>query len=274
MMLVITIIIWYPILNTENHKTLSVSFLDVGQGDAIFVTTPSGRQILIDGGKDNSVLHQLNDVMPFWDRSIDVVVATHPDADHIGGLVEVLKRYRVATFVYSGVEQDTQENNAILSLVLEKDIYSVAARRGQTYDFGDGVTMTILFPDREVRELESNAASVVARVDFGAHSFLLTGDAPKMIEEYLLSLGNDQLQSTVLKAGHHGSKTSSSPLFVGFVAPEYVVMSRGCNNRYGHPHEEVIAVLNNFEITTFDTCDDGRVTFTSDGQILQIEGFD
>ncbi|QSH39238.1 MBL fold metallo-hydrolase [Candidatus Kaiserbacteria bacterium] len=263
--------IWYPILSTESKRILTVSFLDVGQGDAIFIETPSGRQILVDGGKDNRVLHQLNDAMPFWDRSIDVVVATHPDADHIGGLIEVLKRYRVDTFVHSGVAHDTEENTALASLVAEKDVRSVLAKRGQVYDFGDGTTITILFPDRPVSALESNAASIIAQVTFGKHSFLLTGDSPKMIEEYLLSLGGDQLQSTVLKVGHHGSKTSSSPLFVGFVAPEYAVLSRGCDNRYGHPHEEVIAVLNSFEIATFDTCDDGRVTFTSNGQILQIK---
>lgn len=264
-------LVWWMVLEKEGDKTLTVSFLDVGQGDAIFITTPSGRQVLVDGGRNSKVLQELNSVMPFWDRSIDIVIATHPDADHIRGLIEVFKRFDVTTFVHSGVEHDTEEAEALRTAVINEQSNDILARRGQVYDFGDGTRITILFPDRDVSGMESNAASVIAKVVFGEHSFLLTGDSPKMIEEYLLSLSTEDVQSTVLKAGHHGSKTSSSPLFVGFVEPQYVVLSRGCSNSYGHPHQEVLDTFTSFEIQTLDTCIDGRVTFTSDGQILRAQ---
>ncbi|MBL4644521.1 MAG: hypothetical protein JKX80_01505 [Candidatus Pacebacteria bacterium] len=119
--------------------------------------------------------------------------------------------------------------------------------------------------------MESNAASIILKVTFGEHSFLLTGDSPKHIENYVASLDTQLLASTVLKAGHHGSKTSSSETFIGFVNPEYVVLSRGCENSYGHPHQEVLDVLNNFNIEILDTCEEGTVTFSTDGTILQIK---
>lgn len=263
--------IWYGVFGQERSSQLDVSFLDVGQGDAIFIKTPSGRQVLIDGGRGSKVLQELNKVMPFWDRSIDIVIATHPDSDHISGLIDVFKRYDVETFVHSGVAHDTEEARTLEAVASSEQSNNILAHRGQVYDFGDGVRIAILFPDRDVSRMESNAASIIAKVSFGEHSFLLTGDSPVMIEEYLLSLSTEEVQSTVLKAGHHGSKTSNSPLFVGFAEPEYVVMSRGCDNSYGHPHQEVTDTFTVFEVQILDTCINGRVTFTSDGQTLRVQ---
>ena len=266
-----TWLIWLPTLNGKDATTLTVTFLDVGQGDAIFIETPSGRQILIDGGRDNSVLRELGKVMSFLDRSIDIVVATHPDADHITGLIEVFKRYEISTFLRPGVKHDTPATQSLFSTLGSGNTEEILARRGQVFDFGDGVYIRVLFPDRDVSDLESNAASIILKVTFGEHSFLLTGDSPKHIENYVASLDTQLLASTVLKAGHHGSKTSSSETFIGFVNPEYVVLSRGCENSYGHPHQEVLDVLNNFNIEILDTCEEGTVTFSTDGTILQIK---
>ena len=197
-------------------------------------------------------------------------MATHPDADHINGLIEVFNRYDVKTFVYPGTRSDTEESQALHRAVASEQPNSILAQRGQVYDFGDNVRIDILFPDRDVADLEPNVGSIIAKVVFGEHSFLLTGDSPKMIEEYLLSLSTEEVQSTVLKAGHHGSKTSSSPVFVGFVDPEYAVMSRGCGNSYGHPHQEVLDTYASFGVSVRDTCIDGRITFISDGQTMQV----
>ena len=154
------------------------------------------------------------------------------------------------------------------------------ARRGQIIDLGSTGSpqaarayIEILFPDRDVSRVETNTASIVARLVYGDTSFMLTGDSPQNIEEYLVQLdgstslttGGNGLKSNVLKAGHHGSKTSSSELFVGFVGPEYAVFSRGCENRYGHPHAEVVALFKRFEIPALDTCTDGTITLHSDG---------
>ena len=118
--------------------------------------------------------------------------------------------------------------------------------------------------------METNLASVVGRLVYGNTSFMLTGDSPQAIEEYLVELDAERLKANVLKVGHHGSKTSSSPLFVGFVNPNFAVYSRGCDNSYGHPHADVVALFKRFEVETFDTCTDGTVTFISDGQAVKL----
>ena len=275
-LLIIAFGVWHAALREDRKGILTVSFLDVGQGDAIFIDAPSGRQVLIDGGKGRAVLRQLSRVMPWYDRSIDVVVATHPDADHIGGLPDVLKRYRVERVFYSSVDDDGSDQRAFVD-ALEEEVRGGAekliARRGQILVLGGGAYVEILFPDREVPNIETNTGSIIARLVYGETAFMLTGDSPQSIEKYLVPLDGSTtlttsangLKANVLKVGHHGSKTSSSPLFVGFVSPEYAVFSRGCDNSYGHPHPEVVAIFERFEIPTLDTCKDGLITFVSDG---------
>ena len=246
-LLIIAFGVWHAALREDRKGILTVSFLDVGQGDAIFIDAPSGRQVLIDGGKGRAVLRQLSRVMPWYDRSIDVVVATHPDADHIGGLPDVLKRYRVERVFYSSVDDDGSDQRAFVD-ALEEEVRGGAekliARRGQILVLGGGAYVEILFPDRSLPGIETNTGSIIARLVYAETAFMLTGDSPQSIEKYLVQLDGSTtlttsangLKANVLKVGHHGSKTSSSPLFVGFVSPEYAVFSRGCDNSYGHPH--------------------------------------
>ncbi len=262
--------IWLAVSHADRQGHLTVSFLDVGQGDAIFIDAPSGRQVLVDGGPDRSVLRELSKVMPWWDRSIDVVIATHPDADHISGLVDVLQRYRVHYIFQPGVEKNTGPAESMLLSVAKEGAHEIIARRGQIIDLGEGAYIEILFPDRDVSNVETNTASIVARLVYGDTAFMLTGDSPIAIEKYLVQLDGKALASNFLKAGHHGSRTSSSALFVGFVSPEYAVFSRGCDNSYGHPHEEVVELFKRFEIQTHDTCEEGTVTLVSDGQNVSL----
>lgn len=272
-LLAVTVVIWVAVAQASTGGELRVTFLDVGQGDAIFVQSPSGVQMLVDGGKNRAVIRELSRVMPLFDRSIDVVVATHPDADHIGGLPDVLKRYHVPLIMQSSVLDpegiDAAAFDAAIAKEEEDGGTQLVAVRGQVIDLGGGVTFEILFPDRFVPGIETNTGSIVGRLVFGGTSFLLTGDAPDDIEKYLVMLDAEQLQSDVLKAGHHGSRTSSSLQFVGFVSPEYAVFSRGCDNSYGHPHEEPVAIFARLGVETFDTCEDGAVTFVSDGIIVR-----
>ena len=266
---IFTATVWYFVLANEREQVLTVAFLDVGQGDAIFIEAPNGNQILIDGGKNRSVLRALSHVMPFYDRSIDVVIATHPDEDHIGGLPDVLKRFKVDLYLDPGVTHDTNAYKETLRLVQTRNIEYVLARRGMKIDLGGGVSLEILFPDRDVSGLESNAASVITRLVYGETEFLFTGDSPKAIEKYLTSIDGKKLQSDVLKVGHHGSKTSSADAFLAAVLPSFAVISAGADNRYGHPHEEVITALKDLDAKIVSTSESGTIIFISDGMTLQ-----
>lgn len=262
---VITAVVWLALMREDRHGRLTVTFLNIGQGDAIFLDTPSGRQVLIDGGPSRVVLRELSNVMPWYDRTIDAVVATHPDLDHIGGLPDIFERYKVGLFVESSVrDEEGTDAQALEHAVSKEGARRIVARRGDTIAIGD-VRIDILSPDRAVPNVETNLGCLVARVVYGSTAFMLTCDAPDEIEEYLVRLDPASLRSNVLKAGHHGSKTSSSPAFIKAVAPEWAVFSRGCDNRYGHPAPEIVERYKEFDIPAFDTCVNGPVSFVSDG---------
>ena len=264
----IACIIWYAAMREDRHGLLTVTFLNIGQGDSIFIDAPSGRQAIIDGGPDSSVLRELSKVMPWYDRSIDLLIPTHPDADHVTGLIDVLARYKVGIIMQSSVIGSTATWNTLEKSISREGATVLTAQRGQIVDLGDGAYLEVLSPDRSLPNAETNTACVVTRLVYGNTSFMLSCDAPQAIENYLVDLDGTALKSTVLKAGHHGSKNSSSPLFVGYVDPQYVVYSRGCNNKYGHPNQETIDTFARFGIPTLDTCKDGAITFVSDGQAV------
>ena len=270
-LLLLSSCIWYAVIQESRNGLLTVSFLNIGQGDSIFIEAPSGRQALIDGGPSGVVLRELSKFIPWYDRTIDVVIPTHPDADHIGGLVDVLPRYKIGTIVHSDMEGDTATAKALAEGIAREGARQVIARRGQLIDLGGGAYLEILFPDRSVKNVETNTGCVVTRLVYGKTSFMLSCDAPKEIENYLVRLDGADLRSDVLKAGHHGSKNSSSELFVGFVNPTYSVFSRGCKNKYGHPAPEVVALFERFDIPTSDTCKEGTITFVSDGNTVTLK---
>jgi competence protein ComEC len=251
----------------------SVSFLDVGQGDAIFIESPAGVQLLVDGGADSSVLRELGFVMPAWDRTIDAVVATHPDKDHIGGLVDVLDRYEVGAIIDPGIEHDTAVMHSYVNRVQNEKANVVIARRGMRLLLGRGAYADILFPNQDVSNIkDTNAGSVIMRVVYGGTSFMLTGDSPAEIEKRLTMIyHSDELESTVLKSGHHGSKTANAEEFIDAVNPKVAIFSRGCDNTYGHPAPEIVERFRGRGVATLDTCEAGTVTFESDGKILRIK---
>ncbi|OHB18889.1 MAG: hypothetical protein A2854_03495 [Parcubacteria group bacterium RIFCSPHIGHO2_01_FULL_56_18] len=269
-LILVTFVIWHAVIREAKAETLTVTFLDIGQGDSIFIEAPSGWQLLIDGGKNRAVIRQLSRVMPWYDRTIDVVIGTHPDADHIGGLPDVLSRYKVGLIIESSVQDPEGADSAALERAAshEEGAQRLTAERGQIIDLGKGAYLEILFPDRPVPKLETNTGSIVARLVYGDTSFMLTGDSPKAIEEYLVRLDGDALKSNILKAGHHGSRTSSDISFVGFVSPAYGIYSRGCDNSYGHPHQETVDTFARLAIPTLDTCEEGNITFVSDGKTV------
>lgn len=255
----------------EPSEYLRVSYLDIGQGDATFIESPTGVQVLVDGGRnDRAVLRELPKVMGFFDRRIDMVVATHPDSDHIGGLIDVLKRYDVDTILMTNNVNDTPAYDAFMVEVRREGATILEAQRDQVYDLGLGesgsTTLTILFPDRDVEHLESNTSSIVARLSYGEADFLLTGDSPSAIERYLVELDGTALRSEVLKLGHHGSRTSTDSQFLEMVKPKYGIISAGKNNEYGHPHKEVMELLSVYNVEPRNTADLGTITIESNGK--------
>jgi competence protein ComEC len=271
MLAIFACIVWIAVLQESPRGVLTVSFLNVGQGDAVFIESPTGMQMLIDGGAGTAVLRELGRVMPWYDRSIDVILGTHADLDHIGGLIELLPRYRVATALVPSTQGDSDAWRMYLRELSNEEKSGARvfkAERGERVDLGGGVYVEVLSPDRAVPNLETNTGCVVARVVYGTTAFMLPCDAPQAIEKYLALLDGNNLKSDVLKAGHHGSKTSSAPLFVGLVNPKFAVFSRGCDNTYGHPSKETVATFARFGIPTLDTCINGAITFVSDGQTV------
>lgn len=267
------LIILFGFLSWQNHTLansgdglLTVAFLDVGQGDAIFIETPDDVQMLIDGGVNNSVLRVLAEEMAIGDRDLDVVLATHPDKDHIGGLVDVLQRYDVANIIKTNNESETGTGEAF-DLALENENAKIYfAKAGQQLALGASTSILIFSPNGDVRDLESNTSSIVAKLKYGDIEFMLMGDAPISIEEYLVKTYGNDLESEVLKLGHHGSKTSSGENFLDTVKPEYGIVSAGKDNTYGHPHSEVVDNLQKRDINMLNTADSGTIVFKSDGR--------
>ena len=251
---------------------MTVTYLDVGQGDAIFIDGPSGIQVLIDGGKGKKVLSELGKVMPFYDRSIDVIIATHPDQDHMEGLIGVEKRYETLLYLEPNLITSKSFDQDLEVVVKDRGVRKLNAMSGQKINLGNGAHLTILFPDQDVSnwQKDTNSASVVAILEYGKTKFLFTGDSPIGIEEYLTNKLGERLNVDVLKAGHHGSRTSSSEYFLAATSPSVAIISAGKNNSYGHPHKETLEHLAAVKAQVISTADVGRIKITSDGVSLKL----
>lgn len=256
--------IWYAAI-TEMRGVLRVTFLSVGQGDAILVESPVGNQILIDGGPKNAVLGELGRAMPFYDRSIDAVLLSHPNLDHLSGFIEVLRRYDVDYDLESGRAHTISEYAEFEKIIIERGVRRKFVRRGTEVDLGGGAILQILAPEeRDMAAKNLNDTMVVARLIYGDTAFLFTGDMERGLEMRLAQNGDD-LSAQILKVGHHGSKTSSSEALLAAVRPEYAVIEVG-KNSYGHPNAGVLARLASFGARVLRTDTDGTIIFESDGQ--------
>lgn len=264
--------VWFSLSYAE-EPVLKVSILDIGQGDSIFVEGPTGVQMLIDGGPDRSVLRQLPREMSLFDRSIDLVVETHPDKDHIAGLTDVFGRYRVSYFLSPGIPAPTATAKGLEEAVrTEPGVHSFTAMRGMRLHLGGGAYADVLYPDHDVSQGETNDGSIVMYLVYGATSFMLTGDSPSTVEDYLLSLDADNsIPTTVLKAGHHGSKSSTNSAWLAALSPEFVAISAGENNTYGHPSREVVERIKSSGAKMVSTIENGTLRFVSDGKELILE---
>lgn len=259
--------VWSAVFHFENDR-LIVAFLDVGQGDAIFIEAPNGNQVLVDGGPNKAVLKELSRVMPFYDRSIDAVILTHSHLDHFGGLIEVLKGYKAGFVFWAGDESQAPEFGEFKKLIGEKNVQEIFARRGMRINLDEGVYLDILSP--EVAEKSSNPHKnmVVGRLTYRKTCFLFMGDAERELEYKIL---NDDIDCEVLKVGHHGSKTSSSEAFLKAASPEIAVIQLGAKNRYGHPYPAILEALSASARKIFRTDTDGAIIIESDGKNIFVK---
>ncbi len=260
-------VVWYAVFYFESHQNLVITFFDVGQGDSVFISAPGGNQVLIDGGSNDAVLAKLGRAMPFWDHSIDLIILTHPHADHVSGLVDVLLRYTAGMILETGVNYSTPEYAEWRRIIKEKDIKVITAHRGQSVYISDGARLDILAPfedftGKSVKNVHD--AMIVPKLKLASTSVLLMGDAEKRLEYQLLFLRSD-LAADVLKVGHHGSKTSTTDEFLRAVSPKTAVISAGRKNRYGHPNQEVLDRLGSAGVRVLRTDQEGDIVIREDG---------
>ncbi len=268
-LIVFNILAWLAVFGLR-QSCLEVTFFDVGQGDSIFIETPQNHQILIDGGPTAVILEKLGKAMPFWDRTLDLVVLTHPDYDHLAGLIDVLERYRVENILWTGVLADTAEFKEWQGLIQEEGAHIYVARAGQRIK-SSGTVLELLHPFESLEGKtvkNTNNTSIIARLVFGDDTFLFTGDAYQTVERELIGRGAE-IDADVLKVGHHGSKNSSTREFIGVVSPEIAVISVGKDSKYGHPHQETLESLAGAEVLRTDEA--GDIKIVSDGKNYQIK---
>lgn len=259
LVLIITVFFQWP------DKQLHVVFCDVGQGDAILVVRGS-FQMLIDGGPDQQVLDCLGRHLPFWDQKIEVLMATHPDDDHLTGLIEVIERYQVNQFLLNSVGKDSALFETFQKAVLSEGAGVYFPQKGDRIKLGF-LKMVFLWPERQERVLgattvakEANETSLVVQVSFGDFDLLLPGDVSSKIEVQL-----DLEDVEILKAPHHGSKYSTGEELLEQTKPEMVVISVG-KNYFGHPTKEVLERVMQKEIDLLRTDQSGEIEIVTDGQ--------
>ncbi len=253
----ISLFVWGAVYDLNREKDLEVIFFNVGQGDSIYIEMAGGKQVLIDGGPSSAVLEKLSKEMPFYDRKIELLVLTHPDHDHLFGLVEVLKNYEVDNVLQTKASKDTQEFKKWEKELKREGARVITAERGQIISF-KGVFFKVLHPSA-ILDKNVNDASIVLKLFHGSNTFLFTGDITEKIEKSL-----ENIDSDILKVAHHGSKSSSCSQFLEKVSPSLAVISVG-KNSYGHPDSGVLSRLEEFGIQVKRTDKDNDVGIISTG---------
>lgn len=255
----------FVLIKSQPDGLLHIYFLDIGQGDAAFIRTPNGTNILIDAGPDGRILRELSDVIPLFDRTIDVVVLTHADADHIGGFFPMLERYPVQKLIMSGALKDNTIGKQLILTLTEKNIPTSLANQDTDFETADGVSFDILMPTQFQigSQEELNIFSIVMMIRYGSHTLLLTGDIEESGEREMIK-NKMNIDADILKVAHHGSNSSSTGEFIKLVSPRTAIISVGRDNRYGHPHPEVLRRLQQTGTEILRTDRQGRISFTLD----------
>jgi len=256
---------------------LQIYALDVGQGDSALIITPEGKSILIDAGTPQAADEVVTALRKRDVRSLDLAVATHPHADHIGGMRKVIENFGVKNFLDSNQEYTSKEYQRMIQAIVDKGIKFIPAKKGMKFDLDSGVELEVLNPqgnDQWIKEVRrggsvENANSVVLRLSYGNFSMLFTGDAETETEDLMMKSGVP-LRAQVLKVGHHGSRYATSARFLEAVDPEAAVISVGAENRYGHPAQQTLDRLQKAGVKVYRTDLNGEIAIVSDGNTFEI----
>lgn len=262
------------IIQNPDEGELKVAFLDIGQGDATLFTFPDEEQMLVDCSKDSSILAALGRVMSFYDNTIDYLVITHPDLDHYGGCVDVMKRFQIKHIIYNGLNKKHDKfwlyfASTIEELVSKGAIYTEIDKQ-MVMQVGD-TQLNFIYPDHSIKEnpfvpgitkKNDNNTSVVFTVKYGDNKVLMTGDMETDLEKYLLAKYSDQLQVNILKVGHHGSDSSSNKDFLSMVSPQFATISVGKENTFGHPSRRTLRKLERINTKTLRTDEKSDILFS------------
>ncbi len=260
---------------SSTKDNFSVHFLDIGQGDATLIQTPDNKQILIDGGPDYTVLNkELQNVMPKGDDNIEILILTHPDSDHLRGLVDLIDEYKTDLIIQNPSSKSSKIYKEWLKKIKKQNIKVASGISGELISYKNNdnqeiFTLSILGPPTPENSSDANENSIITKLDFQNHSFIFTGDAGKETENLLSDIySTTDLDIDVLKVGHHGSKHSTSANFVAETSPEYSIISCGENNSYGHPNDEVLETIAESEILRTDV--NGTISFVLEDSKLEI----
>lgn len=258
---------WYK-YNVSDKKYLKVVFLDIGQGDSTFFEFSNGEQMVVDCSKDRRVLHGLGEVMWFYDRTIDYLMITHPDLDHYGGCIDLLKRFEVKNIIYNGVKKDSKFWEVFWGQYKQEDANYIIIDEPRKMQIASS-TIHFLYPDHRLGESShpsttvgvenTNNTSIVFTLKKGGNELLMTADAEKELERYLSEKYNEELRANIYKMGHHGSDSSSNEFFVKEVKPEVSIASAGKDNDFGHPAYIVVKRLRELGSKIWRTDQDGNV---------------
>ncbi len=259
------LIIFFSFLASLPDGNLHIVLCDVGQGDAIYVRFPDGRDMLVDGGPNDRVLGCLGRHMPFWDRALDMLLLTHPQKDHMQGLLSVFERYHIGYFVRSDVTNTTEGHQKLMEVVKAHAITSKLVTAGERISVGSSA-LTVIWPSADALQAPAdlNDGSVVFRLRFGSFDALLTGDADTGVEHNYLGSGLADSTVELLKVPHHGSKTGMSKDFLDWLKPQLAIISVG-KNSYGHPAPETLQMLADRGIRVLRTDQEGDIEIITDG---------
>ena len=252
---------------------MTITFLDVGQGDATLIETPKGNKILIDVGPDGRVLNSLSKELHVFDKNIAAIFITHADLDHAGGIVDVLGYFNVSNIYISKIAEDSEIYKSMYSELEKHDDVIVRKLDGSNQVVIDkeyGVVLDILSPIKDYPYKNRNDKSFFMKLTYEDNAFIFSGDAGVEIEEYIIRNSYDSLDSDVLKIGHHGSSSSTSLGFIKAISPKYGIISSEKDNEYGHPHQDVLDLLEEEGVIVKRNDEIGNISFISDGKNIFV----
>lgn len=270
-LILINLSIFYSLFEKFSNKDkLVISFIDVGQGDSILISSPFGQNILLDGGPESNFRHSLDQLLPYWNKEIDLIILTHPDSDHLNGLIDILAwQYQNSLLILENPFSSKQyPKNWYLWQAMKKHKPIYSPTTNEKLQLGNNLSLIFFSPPEDPDNDNNN--SLITKLVYKNFSALFTGDAEQQEGKTLLN-SSLNLKSTLLKVSHHGSKNGTTPNFLKAVAPSLAVISAGKNNYYGHPHPELIKLLEENNIQIYRTDQNGTIEIKTDGKIVEIK---